>query len=472
MKADQPGIVYRFDDGIREISREGQGRIGPMQIRKRESTQSDPDDPLPKLEIPGRRELQQPDCGEELPAFACEKHGHPIYIGRTCKSPVCRRCWAASVKDSAIQAAAKVEQQRYENYSGRNDIHAHHIVCSPPHGFAVDSEQPIERALLILKELLRENWGIDNFYAVYHPYRIKKEYRKDVYDHGGEKGEGEMRWKDVLNSDNWEEFVKFEPHFHVFCVSHYFDKVVSEAVYKQSGWVFHRIERRDKISVRNIEDLSRQITYTLSHCGVSVDETGKSEKITRYKGSIHNLTPHPEAVSKATKAVKEAAPKLLGVGFADSDGTCNHEISSNEECNHNHDLEDPRRAGNPQVGWQKRSSSTSSSPDSKPWGQWGDTTGWSSEISSSTSVDGRDQEDVDGRDQEDGEAETCDGKIIPIAQAAELLEDDDWREQADHVEGLEVAVREWKSWLEETNEGADDHAPPPPGDDDDRLFLR
>jgi len=194
----QPSIVYECVDGVREVLRERHGGLSPGDVIARESTQSNPDTGLPEFDLPGRGDLGD-HCGEEFPAFACQECGHPVYIGNTCYSPVCSRCWAGSVKRSVISAASKIENHRYDLYydqPGDQDVRTNHVVASPPPNIKFDSENPLERALLSIQEILPQFLSEpDNrsFYSIYHPWRIKPEYRKDIYDHGGEEADGNLR---------------------------------------------------------------------------------------------------------------------------------------------------------------------------------------------------------------------------------------------------------------------------------------
>jgi hypothetical protein len=119
----------------------------------------------------------------------------------------------------------------YADYDGRKDVDFNYVVASLP-SFAVDSEEPLERALLALKTLLEEQWAVEEFAAIYHPFRIKEECRYDQYDHGGTTGQGEMTWSDVLDAENPQQYLKFEPHFHLFLpsVRRSFDYLTAEHV--------------------------------------------------------------------------------------------------------------------------------------------------------------------------------------------------------------------------------------------------
>jgi hypothetical protein len=522
----QPGIVYEWDGGLREVVRQHHGGLSPGDVIERESTQSDPHAGLPELDVPGRGDLGD-HCGEDFPAFACEDCGHPVYVGRTCRSPTCERCWAANVKETAIRAASKLENHRYNLYYDQpddRDVRSQHIVASAPPSVMFDSENPIERALLSIQELLPQFLAEpDNrsFFVVYHPFRIKQEYRKDVYDHPGEQGQGEMMWSDVLSSDDWREYVTFEPHFHVFCNTRYFEKTISEKVEAESGWVFHRIEDADSISVENLEDLTKQITYCLSHAGVRTGD--RDEKVTRYKGELHNTPTHPKGIERATAAFCEAAPKLLGVTFANTRSkACDADVPADDtdDLAHDHadgphpdDDHDP--AASEDTNFAKRTTDrvsplvdevTSNSkekvvksgsgspirdgrtPGSAPEesaSEWGESrnSGFSAESSGWTargaadleasSDDRGDQEDVDTAEGQLGDdddrpddahpqAATCGGDLVPISEAVDLLEDSEWCRNAPHVSGLRVAAREWKDWKRRWQGRDADVAPAPP----------
>jgi len=515
----QPSIVYECVDGVREVLRERHGGLSPGDVIARESTQSNPDTGLPEFDLPGRGDLGD-HCGEEFPAFACQECGHPVYIGNTCYSPVCSRCWAGSVKRSVISAASKIENHRYDLYydqPGDQDVRTNHVVASPPPNIKFDSENPLERALLSIQEILPQFLSEpDNrsFYSIYHPWRIKPEYRKDIYDHGGEEGEGDMRWSDVLSSDDWEKFVKFEPHFHLFFNSRYFDKSISEKVEADSGWVFHRIEDGQNISVENLEDLTKQLTYCLSHVGVKAAESrDNASKVTRYKGTLHNTDQHPKATQRATAAFAEAAPTLLGVSFSNtSDQSCSAEVASESEDGEKDTdqiVDEDSKADHPlKEVWKKQnntSTSTGGNP-SFPDLPSGSTAGngdldpaqtgfadfastdassrsssgssWSSSRSSrrntsgvdvnqeETSDDPRSEKDDRPRDHRDDQLvddrSECGGDLIPIAEAVDLLDDANWCQQAEHVSGLRVAKREWEDWKSRFEEGSDSESVPPP----------
>jgi len=419
--SDQPSIIYAFDDDdgeqIRELARDGSSAIRP-----RTSTQSEPTERLPKLDLPGNDGTQQDDCGDDLPAFFCTECGSPRYIGRTCYSPLCERCWPAAIKNNVVSAASKLDGLRRRIYSDRNatkNVDFNHVVASLPE-YRCDSDEPLEHALKSLKTLLEDQWHIEGFLAIYHPYRIRAENRMDQYDHGGRDGEGDMTWADVLTSDDPEQYLYHSPHFHLFfpAVRKSFDYSVVEAVEDQSGWLFKRITKNDSnVSVSDFEDLVHQLTYCYSHAGTSEDGIA-----TRMKGKLHNTYAPDGLEDQALAAVCDAAPKLLGHQFANTNAaSCEEEVvappDDDTDDGHTH------FAG-------------------------GDGSG-----SSSTT--------------EDVETTPCGGDLESISKATQMLADEDWREQAQHADALETAVEEWKRIKQDVDDldelvdsGAGDTPPP------------
>lgn len=497
--ADQPSIIYSFetdDSGevqIRELARSGFGQAGysPGDVIERETTKSDPTDSLPELELPGQGGLARDDCGEDIPAFACagdEGCGKPVYVGRTCANPTCERDWPAAVKRKVVTTAGKLEGLRralYARYNGKKDIDFNHVVASPPDGFAVDSENPLKRTLLIIKTLLEKKWDIDGFVAIFHPYRIKKEHRADQYEHGGAEGEGEMTWKDVLSEEDPYEYLFFSPHFHLFFPAPRasFDYMTAEAVEDETDWLFHRITKGEdsNVSVEDLDDLVHQLTYCYSHAGVR--EVGpRDELASRMKGDLYNCY-IPDGVEDETLAMFcDAAPKLLGVRFANlNNATCDAEVSASSttgfdttdsstsecDCEDDHPLHD---VWNPGAGQPIPSSTTGGNPwgnELEPVAGDGDGDGdkWETQSPGTTAhstasyaVEKVTADNTEGADSESespvvDDREPCGGQLKPIHEAKDRLEDEQWCRQAEYVSGLRSAYREWLS----LTDGDEDH---------------
>lgn len=523
--ADQPSIVYGFDEvaatgglpdtaqdlldvtsvkhtddgdvNIRELSRSGWGEPGPSpgDVIDRKSTKSTLDTRLPRLDLPGMDGLNRDDCGEDIPAFACldgddgdEGCGKPVFVGRSCANPTCSRDWPAAVKDKVRRLAGNLDvYSRMLHKRTGEAIHQNHVVASLP-GLLVDSEMPVDRAYEILKAILKHNWGIKGFLAIYHPYRIEQEYRKDQYSHGGADGEGDMTWKDVLTSDNPMQYLKFEPHFHLFFPAKeaQFSYSVVPGVYKDSGWVFHRIEKPgddNHKSVEDLEDLVHQMTYCFSHCGVNDWYADRDELTSRMTGELATDVEYvPEPIQDEVLAhFCEAAPKLLGTRFVNlNETTCDAEVPS-QSGDSQADLSSQSRdsqaesdgeggddsqadnplldAWNPDAGVTSSSSSGGSDPFPSDVFDVGVPSGESSGKSdragvgmsgSSTSLKTDTEDLTPSEDDSDPDSaftddrQRCGGVVKPIRQAESRLDDAEWCRQAEHVAGLRDAYAEWR----------------------------
>lgn len=394
-------------------------------VIERESTRSKLTNGLPELELPGQRGLKEDDCGDEIPTHACEECGHPFYAGRCCASPVCERCWAAAVKEKAIRYAGKLEGLRRKLYANnKGDFDFQHVVASLK-DFRVDSEEPYERALLILKILLEEYWDVDGFASIYHPYRIKREFRKEGYEHDGLPGEGDMTWKDVMSKDDPMAYLTFEPHFHLFFPMKRagFDYMAAEGVHNQSGWLFHRVTKSgdSNVSVSDLEDLVRQITYSFAHAGVNEWNADRAELTSRMKGDLHNCYVPDDAKQDVTNIFTEVAPLLLGVPFVNAEElSCDAEVSAGTDDD-SRGVVIQRKSEEPNASQGTAAGTGDSASNSK----------LEAVISSESPI----------RD----DRVACYGDMVPIHEAAAFLTDSTWCSNAPYVAKLREAVRELRS---------------------------
>ncbi|MFB6283645.1 MAG: hypothetical protein ABEK59_06890, partial [Halobacteria archaeon] len=369
--------------------------------------------------------------------------GRPIYIGRTCASPTCSRCWASAIKRKTTRYAGKLRgyQQYLYACGGKTfDVDLSHVVASPPNDIAFDtSKSAIQKFLLVVQTILRESWGIEGFCAIFHPYRIKEQYRKDVYDHGdGSTGQGDMRWKNILNAENPMQYLTFSPHFHLFFPHKRasFDYQVSEAVYNDSGIVFHRITKSDsEVSVENIEDLTRQMMYCFSHAGVVEDE--KDKLCSRLKGELVDKYAPDKVTDKVLSAFCNASPDLLGVTFVQTQNTTCQAPISEPASDGIPDYDGENTVGD--SGWDSASYWFSRSTSGVNGGQ---STNHPTEPPREVVQQIEQDDSVDTRD-------TCGGRIRPIQEASSRLQDLDWRDQAEYLEGLEDAFEEYQKLSEE-----------------------
>jgi hypothetical protein len=295
------------------------------------------------------------------------------------------------------------------------------------------------------------------------------------------------------------QYLKFEPHFHVFfpAVRKSFDYMTAEAVHQQSGWLFHRITKSDEdnnVSVTGLDDLVHQVTYCLSHAPVRQTDAGRDELATRMKGDLHNCYIPDGAEEQALAAFCDAAPKLLGVKFANlNEATCQAEVdakSSSEgsdedssdtgEIPSNHPLDD---VWNPSSG-----TSTADAGSGNPWsshsfeaaasdgsGGQSDDNWFSSGTGGQTTAQSTQSEAGFTRVEEEDDSDTtqdssslvddrtsCGGTLRPIHEADGRLNNPDWCQQAEYVAGLRDAYQEWRRradsdhpWVENPDDDGD-----------------
>lgn len=468
-KSKQSAMTYAFIlNGDKEYRRLCRGGKDNGRAYKANSVRSSPDTQLPESDLPGSDGLQQDDCGEDWPAFCCRECGSPTYVGRTCSSPHCERCWAAAVKQNVVAKASKLkglQKRLYAKHNCNHDIDYNHVIASAPDGFAVDSEEPVERSYLFLKAVLEGNWGVEGFTAIYHPYRIKEEYRQDQYEHNGAPGQGDKTWKDMIQiarKRSWEyvidEYLCYNPHFHLFFphIRKGFDYMVSEAVEEQTGWVFHRITKggesnNTNISIKNYEDLVHQMTYCYSHAGV--DNNGF---VSRMKGLLYNTYAPDGAENEALAVFCDVAPKLLGITFSNvKSQSCSEEIEVEKE----------------ETVTVNATKTTEERPTS---GSTGESRENSWDVSSENGF--RDKTDSDWSDSDTVCTKTttttkakngsCDGTLVSIHHADKLLNDDEWVAQAEHADALQKAVEELRR-----QDDRDSESVPPPKRDEYELIA-
>lgn len=480
--SDQPSIIYSVADNdgerqIKELARRGSGDAStPVRrgdVLDRESTRSSLDDGLPAGDLPGDDEPGD-DCGDEIPAFFCSECGKPTTVGRTCYSPGCDRCWPAAIKRRVTRVARKLEGLRRMLYvqSGERQHDLNHVVASPRE-FRVDSNRPVERALQILKTLLEANFNISGFLAVFHPYRIKDEYRDDQYDHGGAEGRGDMTWADVLSEDDPYQYLKHEPHFHLFFPAPRasFDYSVAEAVEDESGWLLHRITKSDSnVSVEDHEDLIHQLTYVFSHAQVG-ERADKRKFDARMKGELHNISPPGDMEDETLAAFSEAAPRLLGYSFSDtSSSSCDAEVAA-EEAGEADDSGSTTAPTAVNGGASTSGGAGDSGGDDGPLGPDRDSLLRDDMSGVSGGPEPSEVPPPDVRSGDDPAAsevssEMCNGSLLPMARAKSFLDDDDWLADAEYADALRDAYEEWLDLRDGdadlTSFGADSDPPDPP----------
>jgi len=301
-----------------------------------------------------------------------------------------------------LHETAKMMSSRESNRA----VYKHHAIISPPPGTLVDVDAP-ERALNAAFHTIRDILdviGAEGF-VYYHPLSGDAEHEDD-----------RGKWKKRLFNDReWSDVraeLEMRPHFHlVVCTPHLPGGDVTRAIHERTGWLLHRITERNgsPISLGDLDDVARAVTYCLSHTGIEERANGNYRAAQRcYGPAPHDCLPVDEETDElATYACHQAAPETLGLSTENIE--CRQEMPEDE-----------------------RTELDEFTPDSGD-GEL-DETATSSTIETAGTV-------------------PCGSALCSVDDADRLLDDPDWCQQARYVdEARETkqaweAAGGWQNWL-------------------------
>lgn len=301
LTSEASAIRYDTEDGPRRVDPSDLAfRYDDASARPAESSS------LPELDLVGAGNAYE-DCGTPRPVKFCEDCGEPVWGRRSCRRPRCPECWESWARKRCISAAAKLEERRAQVYNQQGKSPKfHHVALSPPPGFEV-ANGSLSHAFDISKSLLEE-LGATEGYLIYHPYRIKPEYRE------------KYRWADILDMPEEErsKYLVFAPHFHAFVLSHYVTGGdMTKELEERTGWIVERITKGDSnVSLFNLTDLVAATAYCFSHAGIDRLEDSdrvNPQKTARYFGETANTEPRDFNVRKCEDAAADACPRVLGI---------------------------------------------------------------------------------------------------------------------------------------------------------------
>lgn len=430
---DQSGILYRYGEGVRRLKQTDPvdlvDEVEPSEARflgvdlDVEFT-SEP----PRLPIPASGEPYH-DCGDRQPLVFCDRCGEPHHVARRCRRSLCPECWESWAIKRGVEVAAKLEGRRaYEESKapGWRGWKQHHVMLSPPPGVEFRRADALDAAFESVKLLCGEV-GLDEGAVIYHPWRIKEEYRGDVLGHSS--GEGDITWRHILamvESDGFDavrdEYLVFAPHFHVLGLSKFVTGgELTEHLEASSGWVVHRIADDGGASVRDLEALCAATGYSLSHAGITASGRGMDATY-RYFGQVANFEPADNVRARTYAAFAEVAETILGV--TPRGGRCGEEVQVPAvDADHQERIRE-----------HARDAANASSGDS----------GGGADESRRVSI------------------EDCGGRLRSMAEAPERLRDRDWMDRARNAAKLPSAYREFLSIEARRDREHLGGGPPPP----------
>lgn len=316
-KHDKPGSSRRLGkrkkSGINYATEEQIAQADPSKVvdkfRRLDAGKSDHyANELPELPLPGTGKRRE-SCGKAVPR-GCSSCGKTHDTGMTCHNRLCPRCWKSwDIRRSTVWTA-KLDSLRAKKQAQTGAWYKfHHLVLSPPKGYKLNRDNPLEATFEILKEVLGEI-GVDTGVLVYHPYRGPDSDDRGFWKHALPNGK-ELSIKELVDSND----LKHEPHFHCICISPFVcTEWVVKHVEEKTGWVIKRITKGENSSVSLYDeyDLARSLTYCLSHCGQDIDGA-----TFRPWGEVHNHVPKDQArrLREANATVRSVAVNTLGLPY-------------------------------------------------------------------------------------------------------------------------------------------------------------
>lgn len=396
-RSNRSGITYDTNDG--EITAHPDRMVDKFEHATGDGERFN--DELPPLLLPGHRSRGD-DCGEEeIPRF-CADCGDVTHVGRTCFKSGCPRCWKGWARRRATTICSKMEAlRRYREASegpGWRGWKFHHLAISPPDGFAVDSEEPLQRTFDLIKSVLGE-MNVETGALFYHPYRGKsgddRGFWKWLLPDGEETSMSETR-EQLTHED--------EQHFHAVVLSKNVPVMVTEAVEEQTGWVINRITKGEDsdVSIYDKYDLARVVSYCLSHTGIEPRET-HDRAAYRYFGEVANFSAEDHIEREIDAAVRSVATNTLGLKYDDL--ACSDERIQ-------------------PVGDEREKV----------------------DLGAAMGDGSAEPEEVEV------EVERCDGRMLTITAAPQFLTDSDWMERAEHADDLRAA---WQKWRDRVDDAPD-----------------
>lgn len=441
LKRQQSAICFEFErDGEDRRVRIVEEADHDLTLR-----QEDPDgreflDELPERDIPASGERYE-DCGDDIPIRFCRDCGSTYTVGRTCRRPLCPRCWQAWAFRQATNAASKLEAlRRYRASSGNHKAKHHHLTLSLPDRTRFDSEDALGRCFEMVKSVMQQV-NVDTGLIVYYPYRIVEGHRGAVLGH--ESGEGDKTWKNIIGEDDWEEYVTFAPHFHVVALSNFVQGgAVTRYIEEKTGLVVERITKGadSSVSIYDMEDLCSVTAYALSHAGIGgTDERANPAR--RYFGEVANFVPTPGVEEDVEEVMRTVAPTVLGITMPEPPEHCEEEreieatetVAVERETSGDSSPSSSSSSTDPELG-----EIASPDPDSAPAPGTSSGGGGGGGRSGSPPP----EREIDRENVEVTRERECRGRLLPMRFARRYLRDREWCGEADAT-GLAMAYREW-----------------------------
>jgi len=218
---------------------------------------------LPEFCIPGSQEKTSDFCNTVVSAEYCRDCGKVEARFYHCNDWGCPTCyfWTASRAAHRLEDRLTGVQRAYA-LIGKHPGRIMHVIFSVPESEYEDFDYKESRKSCIeFSKMI----GVLGGSVIFHPFRVKKEYRKPLFDALKAAGLPGGIWRgiheDILSLGSWREYVFFAPHFHVLG---FYPRVVlkSNKFFELTGWTYKAV------GVAQDRNIYRTARYVLTHHAV------------------------------------------------------------------------------------------------------------------------------------------------------------------------------------------------------------
>lgn len=218
---------------------------------------------IPEYKIPGTLGKTSNDCNKVSSVEYCKDCNRVEARFYHCNNWNCPECyfWTATKAAKAVNDRLTGVQRAYAAV-GKHPGKLTHVTFSIPEtdydNFDLEKSR---KQVYKYAEMIGLNGGV----VIFHPFRIKAEYRKPLYDAVKAAGMLGGLWAGVhsnaLKVPTWKEYTYFAPHFHIIG---YLPKIAmkSNDFYELTGWVYK------SIGYNKERDVFRTARYLFTHCAV------------------------------------------------------------------------------------------------------------------------------------------------------------------------------------------------------------
>lgn len=218
---------------------------------------------IPVFKIPGTLGKTSDDCNKVKSVEYCQDCNRVEARFYHCNNWNCPDCyfWTATKAARAVEDRLTGVQRAY-NGVGKHPGKLTHVTFSLPESDYEDFDIWKERQNVYKHA---EMIGLTGGVVIFHPFRVKSEYKKPLYDAVKAAGLIGGLWAGIhanaLNKASWDEYTYFAPHFHVIG---YFPQIAmkSNVFHERTGWVYKSIGYNKE---RNVFKTAR---YLFTHCAV------------------------------------------------------------------------------------------------------------------------------------------------------------------------------------------------------------